>query len=191
MGHITSYLLGGLAAVASWSMVAPAEPGSGPSSLAAAFQYPATLGGSEGGFNRAAKGDRLAPARPGQPQTVATIEVVGVSDAAIIYRDRAGNLLYRTDPLNNVTVVAKGIKLPEVTVRQDALSTVRPVPIDVGNSGGKTGDKTGAKTKMLVGCEPAASPIASPHLSHLTGHCISQLTPSVLTPSFTVAAAFN
>lgn len=179
MGHITSYLLGGLAAVASWSMVAPIDPGSGSSPISAAFHYPASLDGSGAVINRAAKGDRLAPIRPGEKQTVASIEVVGVSNAAIIYRDREGNMLYRTDPLNNVTVIAKGVKLPEVTVRQDARSSITSVPIDVPG-------KADEKTKMPIGCEAAVSPIVSPHLSHLTGRCISQVA-----PPFAVAAAID
>lgn len=167
MGQITSYLLGGLAAVASWSMVAPGD-GSTPSPLSTAFQNPAATAASGPVVNRAAKGDRVAPVQPGEKQTVATIEVVGVRDAAIIYRDRDGNILYRTDPMNNVTVIAKGVKLPDVTVRQDARSSITPVPVNV--------PAKGEKTKMPIGCESVASPIASPHLSHLTGRCISQLS---------------
>ena len=178
MGHITSYLLGGLAAVTSWSMVAP-DQGFGPSPMSAAFYYPTSPERADAPINRAAKGDRLAPVLPGDKQAVASIEVVGVHDAAITYRDRDGNVLYRTDPLNNVTVIAKGVKLPEVTVRQDATSSVTPVPIDVPA-------KTSEKTKMPVGCEPSVSAIASPHLSQLAGRCISQLT-----APFAVVAAIN
>lgn len=180
MGHITSYMLGGLAAVASWSMVAPGDSGSGPSPISAAFHSPASSAAAGSPVNRTAKGDRLAPVRPGEKQTVATIEVVGVNDAAIIYRDRHGNMLYRTDPLNNVTVIAKGVKLPEVTVRQNAGSSTTPVPIEV------PGNKPSGKTKLPVGCESAVSPIVSPQLSHLMGRCISQIP-----QPFMVASAIN
>ncbi len=164
MGHITSYMLGGLAAVASWSIVAPPDSTGGIPSISAAFQSADQR--SDAAINRAAKGDRLAPPRAGVQTTVATIEVVGVHDAAIVYRDRAGNVLYRTDPVSNVTVIAKGVKLPDITVRRDLGSSIRPLPIEVP-------DKTSEKSPMPIGCEPAVSPIASPSLSHLTGRCIS------------------
>lgn len=168
MGHVTSYLLGGFAAVASWTMVAPADSG-GPS-LGDMFRAsPLDQGAS---VVRTTKTDRLMlktspSATPAdQHKTVTAIEVVGVNDAAIVYRDRDGNILYRTDPVKNVTVIAKGTKLPEVTVRQDARSSTRPVPVHVPDEA-----KSG---KMPIGCEPAASPIASPELSHLTGRCLAQ-----------------
>jgi hypothetical protein len=167
MSQITSYMIGGLAAVASWSMVAPPDAGSGIPSIAAAFQPADQTGQAHIAVNRAAKGDRLAPVRPSAQSTVATIEVVGVRDAAIIYRDRDGNVLYRTDPVSNVTVIAKGVKLPDLTVRQDAGSSATPIPI-------KVIEKTGDMSKMPIGCEPMVSPIASPRLSHLTGRCISE-----------------
>ena len=106
-----------------------------------------------------------------QHKTVTSIEVVGVDDTTIVYRDRDGNILYRTDPVKNVTVIAKGTKLPEVTVRQDARSATRPVPVSVPDEA-----KSG---KTPFGCEPVASPIASPELSHLTGRCLAQSEPPV------------
>lgn len=180
MGFITSYLLGGVAALAAWSMVAPADSGVGPASIVTAFQSPGVMGRAGNGVNRADKGDRLATmaSQPSEKKPVASIEVVGVQDAAIIYRDRDGNVLYRTDPLTNTTVVAKGVRLPEITVRQDANSATTAVPVDVRVKESEHHD-------MPIGCEPAASPIASPHLSHLTGHCISLAEP------LTVLAAIN
>ena len=167
MGHFTSYMVGGLAAVASWSMVAPPDPHGGPSSISAAFQALDQAPQSAPTINRAAKGGLLAAPRAGDQTTVASIEVVGVHDAAIIYRDREGHVLYRTDPVSNVTVIAKGVKLPDITVRQHVGSSTRRVPVQVPV-------ETGAKPSMPVGCEPVVSPIASPHLSHLTGRCISE-----------------
>lgn len=166
MGHITSYMIGGFAAVASWSMVAPPDGNQIPS-ISAAFHSGEAAALPEPAINRAAKGDRLAPPRPMAQTPVASIEVVGVRDAAIIYRDRDGNVLYRTDPVSNVTVITKGVKLPDVTVRQDSHSATRTVPVQVP-------DRSDGKSSMPVGCEPAVSPIASPHLSHLPTRCISQ-----------------
>jgi len=171
MGHIASCMIGGLAAVASWSMVAPPDQGGGIPGIAAAFQLTGQQQDTQPSVNRVHKGDRLAPARPGVQTPVASIEVVGVDAAAIIYRDREGNILYRTDPVSNVTVIAKGVKLPDITVRRELGSATRPVPVQVPE---KTGDRTSPKSvPMPVGCEPVASPIASPRLSRLTGRCIS------------------
>ena len=90
------------------------------------------LGTSAASINRAAKADRGALPRPAQAAArIATVEVVGLRDAAIVYRDRDGRELFRTDPVNNVTIVTKGLQLPEVTVRQHSSSAVKPVPIDV------------------------------------------------------------
>jgi hypothetical protein len=173
MGYVTSYLLGGFAAVASWTMVAPSDPVT--PSFADMFRS-ADQRGSET-VVRTAKGDRLAASDQTLPDTgvkriVTSIEVVGVDDAAIVYRDREGNILYRTDPLRNVTVIAKGVKLPEVTVRQGERSPATPTPVTV---------PVGSQPSPLpIGCEPPASPIASPQLSQLTGRCLASLEPETI-----------
>lgn len=173
MGHVTSCLMGGFAAVASWAMVAP--------DTAPTFTDALRTSGDRGpeGMVRSTKGDRLTPASAQRAlpdsdikRVVTSIEVVGVADAAIVYRDRDGNILYRTDPVRNVTVVAKGVKLPDVTVRQEAQSETVHVPVSV--------PETDKPAKMPIGCEPPASPIASPQLSRLTGRCLALLDePSV------------
>ncbi len=171
MGQIASYMLGGLAAIAAWSMVAPADSDVGPSELFAAFRLREPAAASLSAVNRTSKtdrlvGDRLAGARPSAPRIVTSIEVVGVHNATIIYRDRDGSVLYRTDPVNNVTVVAKGVTLPDITVRHDVGSIPRPLPIEV--------PAADEQTQMPIGCEPSVSPIASPRLSRMTGRCISE-----------------
>lgn len=82
-------------------------------------------------INRSNKGDALpAVASTQPPKRITTVEVVGIEDAAIIYRDRQGNILFKTDPVSNVTVVTKGVVLPEVTVRELADSTVQVMPVE-------------------------------------------------------------
>jgi hypothetical protein len=176
MGHVTSCLLGGFAAVTSWAMVAPGDTAA--PSLADFFRASETSASAT--VVRTGKGDRLAPAASqkalpdaGVRRIVTSIEVVGVDDASILYRDRDGNILYRTDPVRNVTVIAKGVKLPEVTVRQGERTPATPVPVTVPNA-----DKP---AKLPIGCEPAASPIAAPHLSHLTGLCLASVDTDALT----------
>jgi hypothetical protein len=169
MGHVTSCLIGGFAAVASWAMVAPSA------SFTPDFVDAFRAGGDRTAQSvvRSSKGDRWATAAAQQSlpdhdvkRVVTSIEVVGVDDAAIVYRDRDGNVLYRTDPVRNVTVVAKGVRLPEVTVRQDGRSPTTSIPVNVPDAN--------KPAKLPIGCEPAASPIAAPQMSHLTGWCLAQ-----------------
>jgi hypothetical protein len=120
-------------------------------------------------LDRSHKGDRLAAPQRAVAQdrpVVTTVEVVGVRDTAIVYRSRDGSVLFRTDPLANVTIVAKDSSLPEVTVREhsEAVPERRPV---------KT-LREGDKDKRLEGCDPLVSPLAGP-LSQVPGRCIAGL----------------
>jgi hypothetical protein len=98
---------------------------------------------------------------------VAVIDVVGVRNASIIYRDREGQVLFRTDPLSNVTVVAKDTVLPEVTVRETVRTTVEEVPV-------KTEPAPPAKaTGAPVGCETAFGPVGSRNPAGKIDRCLS------------------
>jgi hypothetical protein len=158
MFHITSSLFGGIAAITAWALVAP--------SFDPAAQIGATSTAHES-VNRALKSDRLAlPANHSQSaRTVTTVEVIGVHDAAIVYRDRDGNVLFQTDPVSNVTVVSKGFVVPQLTLRDTPQS--KPAPIV------ETPRDLEAAPKLPIGCEPAASPVVEPALAHIVGHCIS------------------
>ncbi len=120
-------------------------------------------------MNRALKGDRISPSglRRGDENIVTTVEVVGIRDASVIYRDRDGRILFRTDPLSNVTIVAKGVVMPELTVRETLRNTPTRVEVPAGLQA----------PPIPVGCEPVVSAIAEPglsrHLSRVTGHCVS------------------
>jgi hypothetical protein len=103
----------------------------------------------------------------GATRTVSTVEVIGVHNAAIVYRDRDGRILFQTDPVSNVTVVSKGIVLPQLTVRETTRST--PAPLEVPHAP----QPPQATPAIPIGCEPLASPIAAPRLSHLAGRCLS------------------
>jgi hypothetical protein len=83
------------------------------------------------GVNRTNKTDALpVPATPQARAEIKSVEVVGVRDAAIVYRDRNGNVLFRTDPVANVTVVAKNVDLPEVTIRDTATTKVERMSVE-------------------------------------------------------------
>jgi hypothetical protein len=142
---------------------------SGPASLAlvsSALTPPAM--DTAGQVDRSHKGDRLIASKPagGQDQLkVTTVEVVGVRDTAIVYRDREGRVLFRTDPVDNVTIVTKGVALPEVTVREHSEAVPKKMPV-------KT-IKEDDKDRRLVGCDPLVSPLAGSSLSQVAGRCIA------------------
>jgi len=158
MFHTTSCLIGGVAAITAWALVAPS------------FDPAAHMGLSHAGHesvNRAPKSDRLVlpPRYRHAARTVATVEVIGVHDAAIVYRDRDGNLLFQTDPVSNVTVIAKGFVAPQLTLRDTPQS--KPAPLVA------TPRDLDAAPKLPIGCEPPASPIVQPDLARLPGRCLS------------------
>jgi hypothetical protein len=184
MMQIVPYLAGGLTAF----LVADIIPLPSPTQFIAmrsAVSAPAPLQGTPGSaVNRATKTDRGAAVRTtGQATQIATVEVVGLRDAAIVYRDRDGRELFRTDPLNNVTVMTKGLQLPEVTVRQNSSSVVRTVPINEIREQAReqAGEQTRERKppprgpKVPLGCEPSFSPVAAPSMAHHTGRCMAAL----------------
>lgn len=80
------------------------------------------------GVMGALRGDRLvAPVKPTLSYTdvdpaavVSHVELIGPKGAVVEFRDPAGNLVYRSDPVNNTTVVAKNVVIPSFTVRERA-----------------------------------------------------------------------
>jgi hypothetical protein len=109
--------------------------------------------GQSGQINRGNKGDSLPKsANSGTPRRITTVEVVGVENTAIVYRDRDGNVLFKTDPVSNVTMVAKDVQLPEVTIRELASSNVQIVAIEDLRP---TLSPTLSPTAPGDGCEPS------------------------------------
>jgi hypothetical protein len=173
MAHFAPYLVGGVAAVLLMDYAPSATWQLGTLSPSLLAQAPAMQA------EQSRKGDRLAPARALQSRPeIATVELVGLRDAAIVYRDRDGRELFRTDPMTNVTIVSKGLSLPEVTVRQHAGSAVKPVPVnvrDVTREQPQLRDrKTPAPRRVPLGCEPSFSPVAQPSMAHVTGRCMAE-----------------
>ena len=158
MFHITSSLFGGLAVVVAWALVAPVDPASKQAGPAAARAPAASV-------NQGAKADRLAPGRAdrGGEGSVSTVEVIGVHDASIVYRDRDGRLLLQTGPMSNVTVVSKNVVLPRLSVRE----TSRSVPLAI-----EEAQQVKMPPAVPIGCDPLGSPVVDPQLAHLTGRCL-------------------
>jgi hypothetical protein len=118
--------------------------------------------------NSALKGNRM-PIRHSHGwsgHSIASVEVIGIRDVAIVYRDRKGQVLYRSDPLANVTIVAKGFTMPEVTVRDSRHTPTRPHPTD---------GPAPSNAAMPVGCESAFSAIADKALARIPARCLSSM----------------
>lgn len=121
-------------------------------------------------INRGSKGDALPKVASNEtPKRITAVEVVGVEDAAIVYRDRDGNVLFKTDPVSNVTVVTKGVVLPEVTIRELADSNVQIMPLE-------TFRPTLSPTTPSDGCESAVTAhTAGEELARAPSRCITYL----------------
>jgi hypothetical protein len=121
-------------------------------------------------INRAGKTDSLpAVAAQQAPKRITTVEVVGIEDTAIVYRDRDGRVLFKTDPVSNVTVVTKGVVLPEVTIREVAGSQVQRLPAE-------TVRPTLSPTTPGDGCESSVTAHTGPaDLARVPSRCVTQL----------------
>ncbi len=131
-------------------------------------------------INRGIKTDALPKiANSDTPKRITTVEVVGVEETAIVYRDRDGNILFKTDPVSNVTVVTKGVVLPEVTIRELAKSTVQTVPLEGIRP-------TLSPTAPGDGCESSVTAhTAGEELARAPSRCITSV------PNSTTVAAVN
>jgi hypothetical protein len=124
--------------------------------------------------NRSGKGDRLRAVQSSDAQnTIATVEVVGLRNTGIVYRDQSGRELFRVDPVSNATLVTKDVVLPEVTIRDNYRSPVRTVPVNT-NPPPVESSRTPAKASPIPdGCDPAFSPLAVK--ANVTGRCVASL----------------
>jgi hypothetical protein len=125
------------------------------------------------------KGDRLPVAATGSPpRTVTTIEVVGLSGATIVFKDRDGQVLFRSDPLTGTTVVAKDLDVPVVTLKiEPALPT--PVPVvrqpEPPREGGDS-PVTQPRSRKQIGCEAPVSALAKSDAGRIPGLCLASVS---------------
>jgi hypothetical protein len=166
MYGLAPYIVGGLAAVLVVDHLAIPSIGSAVSDWLGSPEAAVSL------IDRAHKADRLKPARAaaGQRPAITAVEVVGLRDTAVVYRDREGRILFRTDPLSNATLVAKDVILPEITIRDSGRSAVTPVPLEVPA-------RAPERAKLPPGCDPAFSPLTLPSLSRMPSRCIAENDP--------------
>ena len=121
--------------------------------------------------NRERKSDALPKSAAAQIRSeIKTVEVIGVRDASIVYRDRGGNILFQTDPLANVTIVTKNIDLPEVTIRETEATKVERVPAE-----------SKAPSAPLHGCESAFARPSPESLIRTPSRCVTELPSPIVT----------
>ncbi len=163
MYGLAPYVAGGLAAVLMVDHLAMPSIGS------AVTDWLGGPGIAVNAVDRAHKSDRLMPARAAARQgpAITAVEVVGLRNTAVVYRDREGRVLFRTDPVSNATLVAKDVVLPEITIRDSGRSTVNPVPIEVPA-------RAPERPKLPPGCDSAFSPLTLPSLSRMPSRCIAE-----------------
>lgn len=122
-------------------------------------------------INRTGKGDRLVSVRPtAAPQgKITVVEVISLPDVATIYRSRTGEVVFFTDLVNNVTTVARGVELPEVTAQGTLQRAIRPMPVEDLRD-------TERQRTLHPGCLVESSSTFALALSHRRVHCIADVT---------------
>jgi hypothetical protein len=133
------------------------------------------------------KGDRLGVPRaePRERAAVSIVEVVGLTQATVILRDRDGTILYRSDPLSNTTLIAKGADIPIVTLKEAPAAPAgpqAPEPAAVQSQSpkreGQDTPGTGARRARTIGCEAAVSPLVRGEAARVPGRCLAQASTS-------------
>jgi hypothetical protein len=132
------------------------------------------------------KGDRL-PVRRAEARarsSVSTVEIIGLSEAIVVLRDRDGTVLYRSDPLSNTTLVTKDADLPVVTLKEaPSAPAVQQSPDPSAQRElspkreGQEGPTQGPRRPRMIGCEAAVSPLARGGVQDLPGRCLAQAQP--------------
>jgi hypothetical protein len=127
-----------------------------------------------------AKADRLqAPVAAQDRLTVSVVEVVGVSRATVILRDRNGQVLYSADPDGGTTTFAKDTDLPVITLREeDRGSTVQQHPA-ARREGNEAPSTTPQKRRNPVGCLGDVSPLARASADRSPSLCLALLDQSL------------
>jgi hypothetical protein len=116
------------------------------------------------------KTDRMVGAvnRRGEYVPAISVEVAGKSDAVVTVRDRDGRMLYRLDPAERLTIVAKRMTQKPAVPRPSGhgVAPPQPAPSDV-------------IRELPDGCEGAFSPYVEPSMANVIGRCVSEVPSSV------------
>jgi hypothetical protein len=125
------------------------------------------------------KGDRrAAPAPASNPSTVSIVELVGLSQATIILRDREGRVLYRSDPRSGVTTFARDTELPVITLKEGAQGPVAQHPGSP-KKGNEAQQEQKPKPRSTVGCMGDVSPLVKASANRMPSLCLAMLDRSL------------
>jgi hypothetical protein len=126
-----------------------------------------------------AKGDRMAaPVPAGRPATVSIVELVGVTNAAVILRDHDGKVLYRSDPRTGTTTFSRDTDLPVVTLKEEAPGPVAQHPTRR-QEGNEAPQQQKPKSRNPIGCVGDVSPLAKASANRMPSLCLAQLEQSL------------
>lgn len=126
-----------------------------------------------------AKGDRMAaPVPGGRPATVSIVELVGVTNAAVILRDQNGTVLYRSDPRTGTTTFARDTDLPVVTLKEESPGPVAQHPARR-QEGNEAPQQQKPKSRNPIGCVGDVSPLAKASANRMPSLCLALLEQSL------------
>jgi hypothetical protein len=125
------------------------------------------------------KGDRMtAPVPSASPATVSIVELVGVTQATVILRDRDGKVLYKSDPRSGTTIYARDTELPVVTLKEDTQAPAAQHPVSQ-REGTEAPREQKQKTRKPVGCLGDVSPLAKASADRMPSLCLALLQQSL------------
>ena len=117
------------------------------------------------------KADRAPVQRKGSRSTaVSSIELAGIGQVTVVFRDRVGQIVYRSDPLTSTTVVSKNADIPNVNIGeipQSPTATQWRLGPDH-----KEGLETSPKRSLPAGCEGVVSPLVKHEVRRVPGLCL-------------------
>jgi len=127
-----------------------------------------------------AKADRIQAPVPAQDRlTVSVVELVGVSRATVILRDRNGQVLYSSDPEAGTTTFSKNTDLPVVTLKEEDRGPAvqqHPASRREGNEAPSTSPQ---KRRNPIGCMGDVSPLARASAGRSPSLCLALLDQSL------------
>ena len=125
------------------------------------------------------RGDRItAPVPSSRPAAVSIVELVGVSNAAVILRDQEGKVLYKSDPRSGITTFARDTDLPVVTLKEQGTAPVAQHPIRR-QEGNETPQQQKPKSRNPIGCVGDVSPLAKASANRMPSLCLALLEQSL------------
>ncbi|MEE1654788.1 hypothetical protein VB618_01160 [Microvirga sp. CF3062] len=120
----------------------------------------------------------MAPVQSANPATVSTVELVGVSQAMVILRDRDGKVLYKSDPHSGTTIYARDTDLPVVTLKENVQAPATQHPVSQ-QEGIEAPREQKPKARKPVGCLGDVSPLAKASADRMPSLCLAFLQQSL------------